>query len=99
MDNHNEFTERNNEDGIREPMFQIEVADGNQGRFFNVRPLGNARYELLNDDGSIGTIQLDEADHAHCESQGCEIDLPLLHSIRDQIRFHQQFKNGTLNTK
>ena len=72
--------------------FRIEAADGNQGFFFTVNPLGGSRYELLNDDGSIGTIQLDETNHAHCESVGCELDLPLLHSVREQIQFHEQWK-------
>jgi len=73
-------------------QFRIEVAEGHQGRFFNIRPLGHERYELLDDEGSIGTIQLDEKDHAHCESVGCELDLPLLQSVRDQIKFHYQLR-------
>lgn len=73
-------------------QFRIEVAHNGRGRFFNIRPLGNARYELFIEEDSIGTIQLDDNDHARCESQGCELDMPLLHSIRDQIRFHEQSK-------
>ncbi|MDQ8051935.1 MAG: hypothetical protein REI78_02865 [Pedobacter sp.] len=86
METGNEF---NGKDvGADAGQFRIEAADGDRGRFFSVRPLGNERYELLDDDGSIGTIQLDERDHSRCESQGCELDLPLLHSVRDQIRGH-----------
>ena len=44
----------------------------------------------------VGTIQLDESDHAHCESQGCELDLPLLHSVRDQIRFHRELNKPSI---
>ncbi|TKC09946.1 hypothetical protein FA048_06975 [Pedobacter polaris] len=95
MDTNNEFNHRETQGENRENQFRIEVADGNQAKFFSIRPLGNGRYEIIDDDGTIGTIQLDETDHARCESQGCELDLPLLHSIRDQIQFHQQLKSNT----
>ena len=87
----NEFTTR---DLAKESQFRIEVADGDEGKFFNIRNLGNQRFELLNDEGSLGTIQLDEQDHAHCESQGCELDMPLLHAIREQIQFHLDWKSN-----
>lgn len=90
MENDNNFTQKITHGESPEHQFRIEVADGNQGRFFSIRPLGNNRFEILNDDGSVGTIQLDEKNHAHCESQGCELDLPVLHAIRDQIQFHLQ---------
>lgn len=73
-------------------QFRIEVADGNKGRFFNIKPLGDARYEIFVEEDTIGTIQLDERDHAHCESQGCELDMPVLSAIRDQIQFHEQWR-------
>lgn len=73
-------------------QFRIEVADGHRARFLSINPLGQELYEIFDDDGVMGTVQLDERDHAHCDSQGCEIDLPLLQSIRDQIRFHQELK-------
>ncbi len=88
----NQFTSRGDE-GEKEKQFRIEVADGDQGQFFYVRDLGNNRFELLNDEGSIGTVQLDESNHAHCESQGCELDLPLLNAIREQIQFHLQWRS------
>jgi hypothetical protein len=73
--------------------FRIELAEGHKGRNFTVRPLGRGRFELLDEQQeSMGTLQLDEKDHIHCESQGCELDLPLLHAIRDQIQFHLQWK-------
>jgi hypothetical protein len=86
----NKFTTR---DVNKEDQFRIEVAEENQGKFFNVRALGNNRFELLDEEGSIGTVQLDEQDHAHCESQGCELDMPLLHAIREQIQFHLRWKS------
>jgi hypothetical protein len=93
----NQFNQRNVEDDETKQQFRIEVADGDQGKNFTIRPLGNDRYEIREDDGnSIGTIQLDETNHARCESQGCELDLPLLHTIRDQIQFHYDWKRKSL---
>ena len=80
-------------DGEDDRAFIIEVADGNKGRMITVRPLGSNRFELLDEEQeSMGTVQLDERNHAHCESQGCELDLPLLHSIREQIQLRLQWK-------
>ncbi|RZJ19047.1 MAG: hypothetical protein EON51_17110 [Acinetobacter sp.] len=92
MENQNDFKPKFTEVGETDQQFRIEVADGDQGKFFNIKPLGHGRYEILDEGGTIGTVQLDEKDHAHFESQGCELDLPLLHAIRDQIQFHQQLK-------
>ncbi|MEQ7802177.1 hypothetical protein ABDJ41_20445 [Pedobacter sp. ASV1-7] len=72
--------------------FKIEVADNGQGKFYDIKPLGNARYQIYIEGETIGTIQLDEKDHARCESQGCELDMPLLNSIRDQIQAHENWK-------
>ncbi|MEQ7801881.1 hypothetical protein ABDJ41_18945 [Pedobacter sp. ASV1-7] len=73
-------------------QFKIEVADNGQGKFYDIKPLGNARYQIYIEGETIGTIQLDEKDHARCESQGCELDMPLLNSIRDQIQAHENWK-------
>ncbi|MGQ7856721.1 hypothetical protein ACUN24_20985 [Pedobacter sp. WC2501] len=70
-------------------QFRIEVAIENQGRFYDIRPLGNARYEISENGEVIGTIQLDERDHARCESQGCELDLPVLHAVREGIQAYE----------
>ena len=72
-------------------QFRIEVAYNGQGRFYDIKPLGNERYQIYVEGETIGTIQLDEKDHARCESQGCELDMPLLNSIRDQIQFHEKW--------
>lgn len=88
MDNKSEFNEKLTGDETSLHQFRIEVADNGEGKFFYIKPLGHHRFEISNDEGSIGTIQLDETDHARCESQGCELDLPLLHAIREQIHFH-----------
>lgn len=73
-------------------QFKVEVAYNGQGRFYDIKPLGNARYQIYIEGETIGTIQLDERDHARCESQGCELDMPLLNSIRDQIQAHENWK-------
>lgn len=73
-------------------QFKVEVAYNGQGRFYDIKPLGNARYQIYIEGETIGTIQLDEKDHARCESQGCELDMPLLNSIRDQIQAHENWK-------
>jgi hypothetical protein len=75
-------------------QFRIEVVADGQGRFFDIKPLGNARYKIFVEGETIGTIQLDEKDHAHCESQGCELDLPMLNSIRESIQYYEQWNHG-----
>ena len=96
MDTANEFNQKETAGERPGNQFRIEVAQDHQGRNFTIRPLGHDRFEIADEEGSIGTIQLDEADHARCESQGCELDLPLLQAIRDQIQFHYEWKKGDL---
>ncbi len=73
-------------------QFRIEVAKDGLGYVYNIKPLGDSRYEIYVEEDTIGTIQLDEKDHAHCESVGCELDLPLLTAIRDAIHVHESPK-------
>jgi len=75
-------------------QFRIEVAQNGQGRFYDVKPLGNQRYEIYIEGETIGSIQLDKKDHAHCESVGCELDMPLLNLIRDEIQFHEAWNDA-----
>lgn len=72
-------------------QFRIEVAYNGQAKFYNIQALGNQHYEIYTDEENIGTIQLDEKDHEHCENIGCELDMPLLNAIRDQIQFHEEW--------
>jgi hypothetical protein len=74
-------------------QFRIEVQDNGQAIFYGIKPLGNARYQIYVEEETIGTIQLDEKNHAHCESVGCELDMPLLNAIRDEIQLHEKWKN------
>lgn len=71
-------------------QFRIEVANNGQGQFYNIKSLGNSHYQIFIEDETIGTIQLDEKDHAHCESVGCELDMPLLNAIRDAIHVYEK---------
>lgn len=73
-------------------QFRIEVADGDKGRLFTVSSLGQGRYELLEDQCIVGTIQLNKTDHGQAERRRCELDLPLLHGIREQIGQHIQLR-------
>ncbi|WP_449437137.1 hypothetical protein [Pedobacter steynii] len=75
-------------------QFRLEIANEGKGKFYEIKPLGNSRYEIFDDGQSIGTIALDEQNHAHCESQGCELDMPILNSIREGIQYHEQWNNG-----
>ena len=75
-------------------QFRIEVAQNGQGRFYDIKPRGNQRYEIYIEGETIGTIQLDEKDHARCESLGCELDMPLLNLIRDEIQFHEKWNDA-----
>ena len=94
MQSENNFNEKLSVGEVSGQKFRIKVAEGNIPRLFSIHPLGHDRYEILDDEGSIGTVQLDESNHAYCESQGCELDLPLLHAIRDQIQNHLNSKNA-----
>lgn len=79
-------------------QFRIEIAVGDQGKFFDITPLGNARYEISIEGETIGTIQLDEKDHTRCESHGCELDMPELHAIREGIQYHEQWAQQGKNS-
>lgn len=71
-------------------QFRIEVVNNDQGQFYNIKSLGNSRYQIYIEEETIGTIQLDEKDHARCESVGCELDMSLRNSIRDAIHHHEK---------
>lgn len=71
-------------------QFRIEVANNGSGHVYNIKPLGSARYQIYREEELIGTIQLDEKDHRHCKSEGCEMDMPLIGSIRDAIHSYKQ---------
>ena len=70
--------------------FRIEVADNGKGHFYNIKALGSAKYQIYQQEEFIVTIQLDESDHSHCQSEGCEIDMPLMNSIREAIHTYKE---------
>jgi len=70
-------------------QFRIEVARDGKGYFFDIHALGNNKYEIFNEEVRVGTLQLDHKDHQHCEAIDCEIDLPLMNSIREGILLHE----------
>ncbi|TDO24183.1 hypothetical protein [Pedobacter duraquae] len=69
-------------------QFRIEVAVAEEGRFYDINPLGNAQYEISIEGDVIGKIQLDDKNPEHCESIGCQLDSPALHAIREGIQYH-----------
>jgi hypothetical protein len=79
-------------------QYKIEIAVGDQGKFFDITPLGHARYQIAVEGEPIGTIQLDEKDYARCESQGCELDMPELQAIREGIQYHEQWTKHENNS-
>ncbi len=85
---------------MRMKQYKIEIAVGDQGKYYDITPLGNALYEIAIEGEKVGTLQLDENDHTHCEIQGCELDMPELHAIREGIQYHEQWasngKNGNI---
>ncbi|PST83842.1 hypothetical protein C7T94_12620 [Pedobacter yulinensis] len=70
-------------------QFRVEVADGGEGKVFTIENLGEGRYQISLQDEVLGNIRLDGNAHDHCEQEGCEIDLPLLNSIREAIESHE----------
>ncbi|WP_276090416.1 hypothetical protein [Pedobacter sp. JY14-1] len=72
-------------------QFRIEAANDGKGVFFDVKPLGDQRYELYDQGAYVGTLSLDQDDHSSCKAEHCKLDLPLLDSIRQVIQVHEQW--------
>ncbi|MES2830349.1 MAG: hypothetical protein V4687_19465 [Bacteroidota bacterium] len=70
-------------------QFRLEVAMDGQGYFFDIHSLGNKKYDIYKEETKVGTIVLDNQDHEHCETTDCELDLPLMNSIREGILLHE----------
>lgn len=70
-------------------QFRLEVAMDGQGYFFDVYSLGDNKYDIFKEKEKVGTIQLDHKNHEHCAAIDCEIDLPLMNSIREGILLHE----------
>lgn len=70
-------------------QFKIEVANEGLGYVYDIKSLGNRRYEIYDQEVKVGTIEIDGEDHEHCKSVDCEIDLPLMNAIREGIVLHE----------
>jgi hypothetical protein len=77
-------------------QFRIEVASEGLAHTFDITDTGGGQFEIYREDDKIGTIKIDDREHEHCQTLDCEIDLPLLNSIREGIILHQQL-NATSN--
>lgn len=70
-------------------QFRIEVPDNDTLQIFNITDMGDNQYEIHKAGDRIGMIRIDGEDHEHCKTVDCEIDLPLLNSIREGILLHR----------
>jgi hypothetical protein len=75
-------------------QFKIEIALAGEGRFYDIKALGGNRYEIYDQEQKVGTIEIDEDDHEHCRAVDCEIDLPLMHAIRQGILLHEELNSN-----
>lgn len=66
-------------------QFRVEVPENNTLQIFSVTELGDDQYEIYKAGERIGLIEIDGESHNHCKTLDCEIDLPLLNSIREGI--------------
>ena len=65
--------------------FSIQIKQGNSQVVYQVKALGEFRYQIFIEGEHIGIVQLDQENHA----SGCVLDMPLLHSLRDAIHAHE----------
>jgi len=73
-------------------QFKIEVANDGLGYIYDIKSLGNRIYEIYDQEMKVGAIKIDDEDHDHCSSVDCEIDLPLMNSIREGIVLHEHMR-------
>jgi hypothetical protein len=70
-------------------QFRLEVPENDTLQIFNITELGDNQYEIHKAGNRIGMIKIDGESHEHCKTVDCEIDLPLLNSIREGIILHR----------
>ncbi|WP_229663659.1 hypothetical protein [Pedobacter quisquiliarum] len=70
-------------------QFRIEVPENDTLQIFSITELGDNNYEIHKAGDRIGMIHIDGDSHDHCKAVDCEIDLPLLNSIREGILLHR----------
>lgn len=54
-------------------QFRLEVARDGQGYFYDIHSLGDNRYDIFKEEVKVGTLQLDDKDHQHCEAIDCDL--------------------------
>jgi len=73
-------------------QFTIKACDDVKAHTFTVKALGNQWYEIYNlEEELVGKVKIDEENHEHCASENCEVDLPILNSIRKSIFLHKVY--------
>jgi hypothetical protein len=70
-------------------QFRIEVPENDTLQIFSITELTDNQYEIHKAGDRIGTIEIDGESHDHCKTVDCEIDMPLLNSIREGILQHR----------
>lgn len=70
-------------------QFRIEIPDNDKLQVFSITEMGDNQYEIHKAGERIGMIHIDGENHEHCKTLDCEIDLPLLNSIREGILIHR----------
>ena len=70
-------------------QFRIEIPENDTLQIFSITDLGENQYEIHKAGERIGMIEIDGESHEHCKGLDCEIDLPLLNSIREAILLHR----------
>jgi hypothetical protein len=66
-------------------QFRLEVAVDGTGYQFNIKAAGEETYEIYKEEELVGTLELDEDNHEHCNAHDCELDMPLINALREGI--------------
>ncbi len=70
-------------------QFRVEVPQNDTLQIFSITEISDNQYEIHKAGERIGLIEFDGERHDHCKTVDCEIDLPLLNSIREGIHRHR----------
>lgn len=73
-------------------QFRIEVPQNDTLQVFDITQIADNQYEIFKGENRIGAIEIDKESHDHCKTVDCEIDLPLLNSIREGILLHRDLE-------
>lgn len=70
-------------------QFRLEIPDNDTLQIYSITELEENKYEIHKAGERIGMIHIDNESHNSCKTVDCEIDLPLLNSIREGILLHR----------